>query len=43
MDEYGEADAEVLVSRDSITVELDGTQVEFAPPSADRRSIRLAP
>ena len=42
MDEYGEAAADVLVSRDSITVELDGTQVEFVPPSADGRSIKLA-
>jgi 3-methylcrotonyl-CoA carboxylase alpha subunit len=32
-DEYGEIDAEVLVSRDSIVVQLDGSQVEFVPPS----------
>lgn len=40
-DEYGEIDAEVLVSRD-IVVEMDGTSVEFAPPSADGRLIKLA-
>jgi 3-methylcrotonyl-CoA carboxylase alpha subunit len=41
-DDYGEVDAEVQVSRDSIVVELDGTQVEFAPPSADGRVIKFA-
>jgi 3-methylcrotonyl-CoA carboxylase alpha subunit len=40
-DEYGEIDAEVLVSRDSIVVELDGSQVEFAPPS-ETDAIKLA-
>jgi 3-methylcrotonyl-CoA carboxylase alpha subunit len=40
-DEYGEIDAEVLVSRDSIVVELDGSSVEFAPPS-EAGSIKLA-
>jgi 3-methylcrotonyl-CoA carboxylase alpha subunit len=41
-DDYGEVDAEVQVSRDSIAVELDGTQVEFAQPLVDGRSITLA-
>jgi len=41
VDEYGEIDAEVLVSRDGIVVEMDGSSVEFAPPE-DGRPIRLA-
>ena len=41
-DEYGEIDVEVLVSRDSIVVEMDGTSIEFAPSSADGRLIMLA-
>ena len=40
-DEYGEVDAEVLVSRDSIVVEMDGTSVEFEP-SAHGHVIKLA-
>ena len=40
-DEYGETDTEVLVSRDSIVVEIDGTSVEFEP-SGDGDLIRLA-
>ena len=41
-DEYGEIDAEVLVSRDSIVVEMDGSSIEFEPPSPDGHLIRLA-
>ena len=41
-DEYGEIDTEVLVSRDSIVVEMDGTSIEFAPPSSDGQLIKLA-
>jgi 3-methylcrotonyl-CoA carboxylase alpha subunit len=41
-DEYGDVDTEVLVSRDGIVVEMDGTSVEFEPPSADGRLIKLA-
>jgi 3-methylcrotonyl-CoA carboxylase alpha subunit len=40
-DEYGEVAAEVLVSRDSVVVELDGAQVEFALPSVERGLIKL--
>jgi biotin carboxyl carrier protein len=40
-DEYGEAAAEVLVSRDSVVVELDGAQVEFTLPSVERGLIKL--
>ena len=40
-DEYGEVAAEVLVSRDSVVVELDGAQVEFALPSVERGLIEL--
>jgi 3-methylcrotonyl-CoA carboxylase alpha subunit/geranyl-CoA carboxylase alpha subunit len=34
-DEYGETDAEVRVSRDTIVVELDSLQVAFAAPSPE--------
>jgi 3-methylcrotonyl-CoA carboxylase alpha subunit/geranyl-CoA carboxylase alpha subunit len=42
VDDYGHADAEVLVARESIVVEIDDTQVEFAPPSVERGLIELA-
>ncbi len=41
-DEYGEIDAEMLVSRDSIVVEMDGTSTGFEPQSADGQPIKLA-
>jgi 3-methylcrotonyl-CoA carboxylase alpha subunit/geranyl-CoA carboxylase alpha subunit len=41
-DEYGEVDTEVLVGRHNIVVEMDGTSVEFEPPSAQGRVIKLA-
>jgi 3-methylcrotonyl-CoA carboxylase alpha subunit len=40
-DEYGDVAAEVLVSRDSVVVELDGAQVEFTLPSVERGLIKL--
>jgi 3-methylcrotonyl-CoA carboxylase alpha subunit len=42
-DEYGEADAEIRVSRDGIVVELNGVAVEFGTPTVDGEAIALAP
>jgi acetyl/propionyl-CoA carboxylase alpha subunit len=41
-DEFGEIDTEMLVSRESIVIEMDGTSVEFEPTSADGHLIKLA-
>jgi acetyl/propionyl-CoA carboxylase alpha subunit len=42
VDDHGQVDAEVLVARESVVVEIDGTQVEFASPSVERGLIELA-
>jgi acetyl/propionyl-CoA carboxylase alpha subunit len=41
-DEYGQADAEMLVGREGITVELDGTSVNLARPVIENGMIKLA-
>jgi acetyl/propionyl-CoA carboxylase alpha subunit len=40
-DEYGQIDAEVLVGRDGITVEIEGVSVNLAPPLVEGKAIKL--
>ncbi len=41
-DEYGQADAEVLVGREGITVELEGASLSLSRPTVKDDAIRLA-
>jgi acetyl/propionyl-CoA carboxylase alpha subunit len=41
-DEYGEADAEILVGRDGITVELENASVSLGRPVIEHGTIKLA-
>jgi acetyl/propionyl-CoA carboxylase alpha subunit len=41
-DEYGSVDAEVLVGRDGITVELEGASINLGRPVTENGAIRLA-
>src|SRR5262249_14299694 len=40
-DEYGQTDAEVLVGRDGITVEIEGVSVHLARPLVEGKAIKL--
>jgi 3-methylcrotonyl-CoA carboxylase alpha subunit len=42
VDEYGEIDAEIRVSREGIAVELDGVSVEFETPRVEGDAVTLA-